>query len=104
MALQIENPRFFIRLKTRVLRYLFQEVQTQTTEAYCRVLPTLDPHVVQTQTNTDRTNTKLITIQLIAILTSLKQDQSATYTQTTANDVPERNLHFLDELKRKTTH
>ena len=27
------------------LRYLFQVVQTQTTKAYCRMLPTLDHHV-----------------------------------------------------------
>ena len=27
------------------LRYLFQVVQTQTTAAYCRILPTLDHHV-----------------------------------------------------------
>ena len=27
------------------LRYLFQVVQTQTTTAYCRILPTLDHHV-----------------------------------------------------------
>jgi hypothetical protein len=27
------------------LRYLFQVVQTQTTAAYCRILPTLDLHV-----------------------------------------------------------
>jgi hypothetical protein len=30
------------------LRYLFQVVQTQTTTAYCRILPTLDPYVVDT--------------------------------------------------------
>ena len=28
-----------------ILRYLFQVVQTQTTTAYCRILPTLDHHV-----------------------------------------------------------
>jgi hypothetical protein len=27
------------------LRYLFQVVHTQTTAAYCRILPTLDHHV-----------------------------------------------------------
>jgi hypothetical protein len=27
------------------LRYLLQVVQTQTTTAYCRILPTLDHHV-----------------------------------------------------------
>ena len=27
------------------LKYLFQAVQTQTTTAYCRILPTLDNHV-----------------------------------------------------------
>ena len=27
------------------LRYIFQVVQTQTTTAYCRILPALDHHV-----------------------------------------------------------
>ena len=48
-----------LRLNLRILRYLFQAVETQTTVTYCKIVPHIGPtllryifQVVQTQTTT----------------------------------------------------
>jgi RimJ/RimL family protein N-acetyltransferase len=58
MIVKSQNTEYYLHCMELALRYLFQVVQTQTTTAYCRILPTLELalrylfQVVQTQTTT----------------------------------------------------
>ena len=76
------------------MRYLFQVVQTQTTTAYCRILPTLDHHVSGPLTT--RPLHILKRMNVLILITAVQTDHITLYVNLTP-DISYINRHYTCE-------